>query len=300
MTEWALHPAARPRAVLREQLRAVGLVLRSPAAAMGALLALGLLFAAVKIGRESTAIDFHPERWIVPGLVGLLLPIVIWRGEERFGAAFLWTLPVDRRRHALAKVGAGWAWLMAGVGIFVLWLLALTLISGGNILGEETLKMIPAFPQPGPRLDPGTIRTAVWRPEPVLWLVPFTAATGTYLLSSALALGVRHPFRWMGGVVLGFFLLATASDAANADGLAQLPEHLLTLLVGGRYGVEAFLIASTATLKVETALTTGEMVVVWRGLPDPGQWARATLLWTALGLAALWAAASRHREDRRA
>jgi hypothetical protein len=300
MTEWALHPAARPRAVLREQLRAVGLVLRSPAAAMGALLVLAMLFAITRTVHERTPMDFHPERWIIPGLVGVLLPIVVWRGEGHFGAGFLWTLPVDRRRHALAKVAAGWVWLMAGVGIFVLWLLALSLISGGNVLGTETLKMIPAFPQPGPRLDPGIIRTAAWTPDPVLWLVPFTAATGTYLLASALGLGVRHPFRWVAGVVLGFALLATASDAANADGLAQLPEHLMGMLVGGRYGLEAVLIASTETLKVETALTTGEVVVVWRGVPDPGQWARATLLWTALGLAALWAAASRHREDRRA
>jgi hypothetical protein len=41
-------------------------------------------------------------------------------------------------------------------------------------------------------------------------------------------------------------------------------------------------------------------VMVWRALPDVGQWAAATLLWTGAGLVALWAAASRHREGRRA
>lgn len=300
MTERALHPTPGPRAVLPEQVRAVGLSLRRPALAAAGLLAFATVAAAAQVLRDGEVIGFHPERWVLPGLAGLLLPMAVWSGEKRFGEGFLWTLPVDRRAHALAKVGAGWVWLMAGVGIFVLWLLALTLVSGGNVLGAETLRMIPADPHPGPRLDPGTLRTAVWRPQPVLWLVPFTAATGTYLLSSAGVLGTRHPFRWVAGVVLGLFLLVTASDAANADGLAQMPEQLLTMLVGGRYGLEAFLIASTHTIKVETPLATGEVVVVWRGLPDPGQWARATLLWTALGLAALWAAAARHREDRRA
>jgi hypothetical protein len=38
--------------------------------------------------------------------------------------------------------------------------------------------------------------------------------------------------------------------------------------------------------------------VVWRALPDLGDWAAATLLWTGAGLIALLAAACRHRERR--
>jgi hypothetical protein len=88
-------------------------------------------------------------------------PIVVWRGEERFGASFLWTLPVDRWRHALAKVFAGWVWLMGGVALFVLWSLALTLLSGGNILAEETLRVLRSLPLSASRtLDP-----AAWRPS---------------------------------------------------------------------------------------------------------------------------------------
>lgn len=300
MTEWGLHSAPRPRGVFREQVRAMALALRPAALAVAALLALATLFIAPGIVRGEAVVGFHPERWVIPGLAGALLPIGVWKGEARFGPAFLWTLPVDRRAHALAKVGAGWVWLMAAVACFVLWLLTLALVSGGNVMAAETLHVIPAFPIPGGAVDPATIRDVRWAPEPLLLLVPFTAATGTYLLSSAVALGLRHPFRWFAATVLGMFLIATASEVTNASGLAEIPEDLMEVLLGGRYGLEALLIASTESLKIETALTTGGRVVVWRGLPDPGQWAAATLLWIGAGLVLLWAAASRHRENRRA
>ena len=40
--------------------------------------------------------------------------------------------------------------------------------------------------------------------------------------------------------------------------------------------------------------------MVWWAVPDLADWRIATLLWTGAGLLALWAAASRHRERRRA
>ncbi|HYR08188.1 MAG TPA: hypothetical protein VEQ60_10485 [Longimicrobium sp.] len=300
MTEWALHSTPPLRGVLREQVRAVGLALRGPAAALGALAALATALVLSDIVRNSQAVDFHPERWVLAGVAGLLLPAAVWKGEERFGAAFLWTLPVDRRGHTLARAFAGWAWLMAGVAAFVLWLLALALVSGGSVGVKETLLTIPSFPLPGPGpIDAATVRPVQWTPARVLWLVPFTAATATYLLSTAVTLGVRHPLRWIAAIVLAGFLVATVSEAADAEGAAELPEKVLSLLVAGRYGLETVLIASTESLKIDTTLSTGERAMVWRGLPDPGQWAMATLIWTAAGLAALWAAASRHGERRR-
>jgi hypothetical protein len=300
MTEWALHPVPASRGVLREQIRAVGGSLRIPAMGAAALLVLATAFAANGIFRYGATVGFHPERWLLPGLAGLLFPVGVWFGEDRYGGGFLWTVPVDRRRHALAKVFAGWAWLMAAIGIFVLWLLLLALVSGGNVVGVETLKMIPAYPLPGPQpLDPATIRPLQWRPEPLLWLGPFTAATGTYLLASAVALGARYPARWIVGGVLGFILVTVATDMTDAEGLAAAPSRTLEWLLMGPVGLETFLIANTETLKVETSLTTtGESVAVWRGLPDVPQWALTTLIWLAAGLAAIWAAASRHRERR--
>lgn len=298
MTQTALHSTPRPRDVLGVQVRAVGCALRGPAIVVGALAALAILLIAFEFMRNSEVIDFHPERQeLLFGMLGLVLPIGIWMGEERIGSGFLWTLPVDRRWHAVAKVFAGWVWLMGAVTLFVLCLLALTLLSGGNMLAEESLRLISSFSFPaGGTLDAGVVQTVQWIPEPILWLVPFTAATGTYLLASAMALGVRHPLRWIVGTVLALYLIVGVSEDANAEWLATTSGRLLRGLFDGPYGLDALLTARTGSLKTEATLSTGETVVVWRALPDLGQWAIATLLWTGAGLVALIAAASRHRE----
>jgi hypothetical protein len=300
MTQTALHPTPRTRDVLRAQIRATGSALRGPALIAAALVALVTLFVAIDLWRTGGVITFHPEHQMLPGMLGLLFPLVVWKGVERFGAAFLWTLPVDRCRHALARVFAGWVWLMGLVSFFVAWLMLFCLVSGGSLLEQETLRLLPS---PGSLslggLDPGTLATVRWTPHPLLWLVPFTAATGTYLLASALALGVRHPLRWIAGTVLGVLLVVGAGHASRADWLVDAPQDVLARLFEGRYGFDALLTARTESLKIEDALPTGETVVVWRELPTLGQWAIATLLWTAGGLAALWGAVRRHGEGRK-
>ena len=89
---------------------------------------------------------------------------------------------MDRRRHALAKVAAGWVWLMAGVALFVVWLFAVTGATGGRALPPETLPVFTSLPGAG-ALDPATLRNTPWVPGPWIWLVPFTAATAFYLLA---------------------------------------------------------------------------------------------------------------------
>jgi hypothetical protein len=300
MTQAPLHSMPRPRDVLLAQVRAVALALRWPAALAMALVAAATVMITIAVLDAGEVIDFHPEQWILPGLVGLLLPIAVWKGEERFGRGFLWTLPVDRRWHVLARVAAGWVWLVCAVALFVLWLLALALLSGERILAEETLRVLPSFSTPPPGAHyAGALQTVRRTPEALLWLVPFTAATGTYLLASALALGSRHPLRWIVGAGVGLFLLQTVGEAANVEWLYNAPTRLLEPLLVGPYGLDTLLTARTVLLKIGTTLSTGEEVVVWRELPDVGQWAAATLLWTVAGLVSLWAAASRHRERRR-
>jgi hypothetical protein len=261
--------------------------------------ALATLLITIESLKTGEVIAFHPEHQMLPGIVGLLLPIVVWRGEQRFGAGFLWTLPVDRWRHALAKVFAGWVWLIGGVALFVLWSLALTLLSGGDILAEETLRVLRSF-SASPTLDPAAVETIRRTPEPMLWLAPFTSATTTYLLASALALGTRHPLRWIAGSVIGVLLVSGVSEAANAVWLSHAFERLLESLFEGPYGLDALLTARTTFLNNQATLSNGDTVAVWRALPDVGQWATATLLWTGVGLVSLLAAAFRHREDRRA
>ena len=294
----APHSAPRSGQVLVAQIRATRLALLRPAFVAAALTALATVLIAMEVIRTGESIAFHPEHQMLPGALGLLLPILVWKDHDRFGSGFLWSLPVDRRRHVLARVAAGWVWLMAGLAIFTLWLLGVSLFSGATLLAVETLRVLPSPAFPG-AVAPDTLRSVTWSPNPLLWLVPFTAATGTYLLASALALAVRHPLRWIAAAVFALFFMAAVGPAAGAGWLIGLPEKQLGSLLDGTYGLDALLTARTESLKIDTTLTTGESVVVWRDLPTLGQWVTATLIWTAAGMLCVWTASARHGEHRR-
>jgi hypothetical protein len=297
MIHSAPHPTPRMADVLREQVRAVALALRGPAVVAAAVLVLGTALTIAEFVTGGGPVDFAPELSMVPGFVGLLFPIGVWKGERRFGPSFLWLLPVDRRRHALAKVAAGWVCLMAAVLFFLVWYLLVALVTAGNVFGDQMVQLLPSAVIPEARtLDPAALRTVRYTPAPLLWLVPFTAATGTYLLASAVAVGSRYPLRWIIGVPLGILLLSALGAAAQIDWLKLLASRLLEIVFEGRYGLDALFTARAESLKTAVTLSTGKTVSAWRGLPDVGEWARATLLWTAAGLAALLAAASRQRE----
>jgi hypothetical protein len=300
MTSTTFHSGPRTRDVLLAQIRALGFAPRGPVLVAIAVVAAATLLVTIGSLKRGEVIRFQPQHQMLPGIAGLLLPMVVWGGQERFGAGFLWTLPVDRWRHALVKVFAGWVWLMGCVALFVLWSLAVTLLSGGNILADETLRVLRSVSiSASPTLDPAAAETVRWTPQPLLWLAPFTSATATYLLASALALATPHPLRWIVGIVIGFYIVSGVGEAANAAWLGSV-EPLLESLFEGPYGLDALLTARTTFLNIEATLSTGDRVMVWRALPDVGQWATATLLWTGTGLVALWVAASRHREGRRA
>ena len=297
MNQTVLHATPSWPDVLVAQLHALSIGLRMPARITLAVLVAVSLLVGVEIVTGDELFHFHPEHSTLPGLIGLVLPAVVWRHEDRFGPAFLWTLPVDRARHALLKVLAGWIWLIGGVALFVLWLLAVTLASGVTPFTEETRSVLPSFSY-GVTFEPSAIQHVRWVPEPLLWLVPFTSATGTYLLASALALGSRYPLRWIAGSIPAVFLvLFVVSDLRNLG--PNGVDRMLNALVNGPYGLDALLTARTESIQVAAALTTGDRVVVWSGLPNPGEWAIATLLWSGAGLVALAAAAARHREGRR-
>jgi hypothetical protein len=290
--------------VLLEQVRVTGRALRATASIASALVALLTLWVALQGVSRDVDISLNAWPTQLPGLMGALLPVAVWARDERFGPGFLWTLPVDRRRHALLKVLAGWVWLMGGVALFVLWLTAVTHTTGGRALPPETLQLVTVQIAAAGPIDPAALRTVRWAPGPLIWAVPFTAATVTYLLASAFALGSRRPVRWLIGAAVAYVLSTFAGQAASARLGVGWPDHapgrLLELLVESRYGLDAVLTARLESLGTRTSLTTGEPVMVWWGVPDLGDWRIATLLWTGAGLIALWAAASRHRERRRA
>ena len=292
------HPP-RFREVLREQIKATALVLRVPALGLAALGAVATMLALADFFRGHGGVEFAPDLSMVPAFAGLLLPFAIWHGEKRFGPGFLWTLPVDRTRHAFAKVFAGWLLLMIAAVAFVLWLLILALITKGNITSDEMVRLLPSYTVPPPRtLDPSMLRSVRWVPNPLLWLVPFSAATGTYAFGSAIALGLKYPFRWIIGAIAGAFLIAAVGHGVGSEKLALQLGHLLETMMFGRFGVDGLLTARAESLKTMVQLTNEEVVGVWRGLPVVSEWLAATLLWTGLAVAGLFAALMRHRERR--
>jgi hypothetical protein len=288
------------RSVLMEQVRVTGRAVRGAALLFATLLALLTLWVALQSASKVTVINVNAWPTQLPGIMGALLPVAVWARDERFGPSFLWTLPVDRSRHAATKVMAGWMWLIGGVGLFVCWLPLVTFATGGRALPPETLHVLVSPNNALDSLDAAALRSVRWVPGSLIWAVPFTAATACYLLASALVLGSRYPGRWVVGAVLAYALSRFTSQAIGTGWMADAPARLVGLLVEGRYGLDAVLTARLETLAFQGHLKSGEEIMVWSAVPHLADWGLATLLWTGAGLLALWAAASRHRERRRA
>jgi len=193
---------------------------------------------------------------------------------------------------------------MGGVALFAVCQLVLTLVSGGRVLPVATLQLLAAPVSDLDRVDPAALRAVRWAPGAIVWLVPFVGATASYLLVSAFMLGIRRPLRWIVGALLLFLVASFASDVASrllgVGWLEDAPTRAASMLVEGRYGLESLLTLRTWSLDTRAVLTTGERIQVWSALPDLAAWRIAALLWTGAGLLALWAAAWRHRERRRA
>lgn len=179
MTEVTLHAGPRWRDVVAEQVRIVGLSLRREALVMAVALLIGTVVIVREIAGGGPGFDSNEE--FPTALISFLFPFAVWRGEKRFAPSFLWTLPVDRRRLALAKVLAGGVWLAAALAIFVLWLSALGAIAGAP-------------------------------PARALTRIPVPATAAMYLFGSALVLGLRHPLRWLFGGAGVLFLVGAVSD----------------------------------------------------------------------------------------
>ena len=184
MTQVSLHAMPRGRDVVREQIRIVGLALRREALVVAIVVGIVTAKIVIDIVRGSAASWFDSDEWVPIAFVSFFVPFAIWRREKRFGPAFLWTLPVDRRRLALARVFAGWVWLMAALAFFVCWQAGLALVS--RVAGAETVN-----------------------------LFAFVGATAMYLFGSALVLGLRHPLRWLLGTAGVFFLLGFFNQAVD-------------------------------------------------------------------------------------
>lgn len=291
MSEIVPHPLPGFGTVLAEQLRVVGLAVRREALLLAAVLtAIGLLIL-IDDWEAGGAVNGMPAPGLMMIALGALAPFAVWKGERAFDGAHLWTLPVERRRHALVKVAAGGLWLLVAVAGLQLWMLALAVVTGGTLQEPETRMLV----------GPGGVNDLTpisWTTRPWEWAAPFTTASTCYLIGSAFLLGAKYPLRWGTAAVAAFFGLGLLAETGLTGGLAEQAFEWVAI---GPVGIDA---ATTGGgVAQETQQLTGrrdvmgpEVLVLWHSLPSLGRWAPAVLCWLALGATALWVAASRHKD----
>lgn len=291
MTEFASHPTPRLGTVFTEQMRVVGLAVRREALVLGlALFAIGVLVLIDVRFDDGAEFNGGPIPALPMIALGALAPFAVWKGERVFDGAHLWTLPVERRRHALIKVAAGALWLVLTILALQLWLQTIALAAGGAMVETETRMLVG----PGGVSD---LTPVVWTTQTWEWAAPFTTGLICYLISSAFMLGVRYPLRWGMAAVAAFFALGMLAETELTGGLA---EDLFIAIVNGPFGIDP---ATGGGIAEETTQPTGgrdvvgpEVLVLWYELPSLQRWAPAMLAWAAFATTVFCVALFRHRE----
>ena len=276
MTSITLHPAPRTRVIAVEQFRAVGLALRNEAIffvsslfIVGVILTAGAVRFAQTPHRPDAHMGFHySAAGAIPMfLVALLLPFGVWRSEDPARRAYHWSMPLARGPHTLMKVLSGWAWLMIGTMVFLAFVLGV-----GSLVRMIT----------GDQAWQGT--TPAWE-----WRVAFTSPTMGYRLTSISVIGSDHPWRWIGGVVIGYTILIAL---LQSFGMVEIANALNTIS-NGRYGLNAALFGSTHDgARGVTIGVTREAMSALR----MSTWIIAMPIWMAASAVAVAVASYRHHE----
>jgi hypothetical protein len=307
MTDAALNSKPPFRTVLLEQLRTVSRSLRREAMLAAALAAVLTVVILQDVLPDGDAIDFQPDGLLLVALIGLTLPFAVWRHDRLYDGGYLWTLPVDRRRHALAKILSGLVLLGAVIAAFFAWLFALSMISGGSVGADETrflingdpstvLRPVPSegetryLPTPGApdALTPFRWRTPVWA-----WFTPVTAGLAAYLIGTAWMIGLRRPLLTALACVLGLVATLFVSEELLETGFI---ETFLAPLLSGPYGLGAALGGVGESVPIHIRQPEGGFSQAWTEPPSSARWAAAAAVWILAGLVGLWAALRRHRE----
>lgn len=158
--------------------------------------------------------DGPMARFITPWPAWLILfppiwAIATWYNEGPSNRLYMWSHPVDRRSHSLARLLAGLVWLwIAYVGLIAVgWLAA---VSEG----------------------------AAWQigmVSPAGWVNYFAAPTLVYLIISMLTIPSDYPLRWLFGIIFSFPLVITLLD--DWLDLDRAVETLMEPLANERWGL---------------------------------------------------------------
>ena len=282
------------KAVWIEQLRVVGLAIRREGTFAALVLALGSV-AVIAISRipalqaivneEAGEFVFNPGEppWVFLGvLAALLLPLVVWKGERRFGDTPLWSMPVDHQRHALLKVAAGWAWLMAILGAALVWV-TLTVLASGGTVGVDEIRLLVLDPAGAIAGTPGAVESVNWTTPWWEWALPFTSATAAYLLASTLILATARPLFWAAGVWVAGMLVLGAADIRDIGWIQRAAD-----LVAWYVGADPF----TTGVRLPTGVREASTL-----LPTAGMWLKSSAIWISLGLVGVLVGSGRARDN---
>lgn len=284
----ALHPEPAAGAVARETVSEVGQSVRLEiAAALALMLGLTLIILLGESGGPSPGADLDLVDMTWPMLVlGVFAPLAVWKHEEPSRRSYMWSMPVDRFRHAMIKVAGGWAWLMGLVAVYMLWLISVPLMTGGDIV------ISPAWEEylmrgrpPGTLIRDMTMSGYTW-----LWVVPFVSATMAYFFGTAVALVSNYPLRVYAAAAFLFFVVLGVAESAGGT-LDAMANGFFRHGVVGRFGLATQ--ATGLLLRFDQPPLPGTPV---RDMPAFGAWLAATALWMGTGLVAMLLAARRYQE----
>ncbi|HEU0012063.1 MAG TPA: hypothetical protein VFQ45_00180 [Longimicrobium sp.] len=269
-------------AIAAEQVRAVGLGLRVELTLLALFLAGLTVLLNVTAYRTGERINTDIPNVAIPlFMLALAAPLAIWKGEEPARRGYLWAMPVPRVEHSLAKVFAGWVWVMGIVVVMLLWVLAMAWATGGDLRLDRSLGMLDGMPR-GARVVAPAMEGYPW-----MWLVPFTGATVAYLAGSILALASNYPWRWIAGGVFAFMMTAM---------LMEMGGLMIEELVEDVFRAAATVMLGTSDTVVSYVDARGAPLRAIQSAPDAARWAVSSLVALALALAGVLAAARRGEE----
>ncbi|HET7630696.1 MAG TPA: hypothetical protein VFK16_00130 [Gemmatimonadaceae bacterium] len=268
MTTLALHQPPTYGTVIQQQLRNAAGALRG--AAIGLFAAALLFFILLTLLQSSgqlqgpgpSGFNLNSYETIPVWFVALIAAGALWQRDEPTRRGYHLAMPVNAAHHTAMRVGAGWAWLMVWVAVYLVLLcllgLVLTLIGGGQF----------------------TSQMGWWG-----WLAPFAAATMSYLLASIPFVASEKPLAWIVAVPGGFVALITLPYMFKARALTSV----LDSLMAGPFSPQApffpmfFRMQSPAVMGPRHPLELDWQTSV-----------TAAVVWTIIGLVGVWLA-TRHR-----
>lgn len=254
-----MHPVPERSAVMKEQVEAVSIAIRKEQLVfLGVLAAIVLLaiYSALRgnVDHGHGNLEYGPAATIPMSLVALLIPFGVWRASDRERRSYDWTMPVAQSTHTIIRMLAGWLWLMVGVAVYLVVLIGAEFLVAA-ITGATLSIDVPA-----------------WQ-----WLVPFTATTIAYLLTSIAIIGSEHPWHWIGGLIIGYLIALLVLDVFKLQDV----RYALQQIVGGYYGLSAAIFGQLRHS-------------VYDPSPSATRWLGATALWGAITVAGVWLASRRH------